>query len=932
MGKIKNIIKSKWSKGALVVGVVAGIVTGLGFGFKNYSSDSFNKSEDYKYKLQSSIEVERDQYSNSNINDIILDLHSALEWQGYIEADVQKISSNQILVTHELKYANNHDSLWTYEAEQGIIDEVIALQSSIFYKTDLEFRSTDGQQLFKNNGYGHPEFQKPTPPEQPETPATQDFEELFPSLNLDLIADNGAEVTLIDGNPSIILTPKTTTILNEFKKMMNELYNSYDPEANPTGNSYVTWFGYDMFSQVAKTIDPDGWAAAGQNPLTYAFSDVNGNPTTNMRPIAEPFLISIDPAVPMLDWDKNFDIGQNLNSEQAERVSSRINFSTKDYKFNLASTSLVNPAENSVQMLTMMIVFITIIAIVMFAFTWYFGLIGFINSLFTAVAALGVIGMIVAFTIPLSPFTFAVLAILIGISTIFSWNTMSKQKQILSKVDSWKEAYLKINSLSIKSNTISFVILTAITMTMGLIATMAFGLPVWLVMMTSIILYVSSTFLLPASSVLVNMMFGRARFEDNYHWILGRKPGTKSSLSQRLTLDKFATVKGARIGIVASLAIIFVGAMTFGILSATTGEGLNFNSDYSASYNYEIVMDANFTQNIETKRNDFNYLDPQNQEAFVKQLNTDRKALINVFESNGIKVESATTQKNNNYGLNTLDKPVDAPEESLNINFTYGLIIDSNSAMTLEQFTNINTQLDSFVLTALTDLDGIEMEVGGAGYSVEETYSAMNIAQGSVSIEDTTSFKILKGQVLGIVIGFAAAIILVLVFLKWTGAAAIGSTVILEGFTVFGLFPLMFLPFGSSFFIGILATVLMSMISKAIFTKEAQERITKTGKIHESVFSAVAENRRKTFWINLMVTGMIGATAIIAGGAMLPALASTLIGFALVEISNSVIFPRILSGLQGFHKNKSEQIHRADERRIRDPEVVEEEYVKGINY
>lgn len=56
---------------------------------------------------------------------------------------------------------------------------------------------------------------------------------------MQLIAEDGAEVTLVEGNPAIELTPINEAVLNEFKRMHNYLFDSYDPATNPAGSTYV---------------------------------------------------------------------------------------------------------------------------------------------------------------------------------------------------------------------------------------------------------------------------------------------------------------------------------------------------------------------------------------------------------------------------------------------------------------------------------------------------------------------------------------------------------------------------------------------------------------------------------------------------------------------------------------------------------------------
>lgn len=948
---MKNIFKSNIFKSSIVLGAVAGIATGLGFGFSNYSAASFDPSEEYNTKLQTNLDVKRDPYSQTDINDVILDLHSALEWQGYIEADVKRISSNEILVTHELKYAQDNTNLWTYEAEQAILEEVIQLHSSLYTKTNIEFRTFDGQQLFQLNSEGHPEFIPPTPPDTGEG-ESRDYD--VPEYDVSLIAEEGAEVVLEDGNPAIELTPVDVHVLNEFKHMMNFMFDSMDPEANPNGNTFVTWIGYDLFGEVAQALDPDGWAAA-PSPIDYAFTDEDGNRTDKPIKLAEPFLISIDQASPMLDWEDTFKIGNGINSETAERFASRINFSTTDYEFDVVSTSMLEPSENSVRLLWMMILFLTVIAITLFTFTWFFGLLGLINSLLTSTTVLGVFGMIVSMSIPVSPSLFALLAIGMAMTILFSWNSLTKQKNALNKSENFAVAIKSTMNSLVKSNTVSFGILMILSVFIGLFSSMAAGLPSWIILFTMILSYIVQTYASPLISIAVNKWFGKQEMDKGYNFVTGTPIKKKYRREgSRLTIDRLSTAKNAKIGMLSGVGLALVGSIIFGALFGITGQGVNNQQEFRSSYNYEIVMRANFKEVIERT---VNFDDPQGQQGFIDQVEKDIDTIINILENNGLTVSSHKTQKNSNYGLDTLFIPGGQPEDRLNIIFTYGIVVNSPTEMTEQMANDINDDLvlidtdqgESLATYDAGDYNGVPYDAnewtseydngllsnaidGNEGYIINESYSSINLTDGAKILNQTTNIEVFNKQIIAIVVATVIAMMFIFIFLNWTGFVTIGGSMMIETLAAFGLFPILFLPFGSTFLIGLIATIVMSLISKSIFMQDARSNILKTGKIKESVFSSVANNKRKTFWINLTITVLIGITSIMAGASMMPALAMTLIGFAFVELSNTLIFPRITTMVERFNREKKYQMHQNDMARVKDPETIEEEYIKGINY
>jgi hypothetical protein len=58
-----------------------------------------------------------------------------------------------------------------------------------------------------------------------------------------------------------------------------------------------------------------------------------------MKKVAEPFIISTEVAQPFLKADTTFKIGRNLNQSEANQLADRVNFSTKDYTFEVISST-----------------------------------------------------------------------------------------------------------------------------------------------------------------------------------------------------------------------------------------------------------------------------------------------------------------------------------------------------------------------------------------------------------------------------------------------------------------------------------------------------------------------------------------------------------------------------------------------------------------
>jgi hypothetical protein len=65
---------------------------------------------------------------------------------------------------------------------------------------------------------------------------------------------------------------------------------------------------------------------------------------------------------------------------------------------------------------------------------------------------------------------------------------------------------------------------------------------------------------------------------------------------------------------------------------------------------------------------------------------------------------------------------------------------------------------------------------------------------------------------------------------------------------------------------------------------------------------------------------------------MLPATIAVFVGMIIIELSNTFINPKLITRLERFSRDKKEESHLKAILRQKQPDTVEEEYIKGINY
>jgi uncharacterized membrane protein len=108
------------------------------------------------------------------------------------------------------------------------------------------------------------------------------------------------------------------------------------------------------------------------------------------------------------------------------------------------------------------------------------------------------------------------------------------------------------------------------------------------------------------------------------------------------------------------------------------------------------------------------------------------------------------------------------------------------------------------------------------------------------------------------------------------------------------MFPIMFIPFGPTFFIGIIAVMFMSLISKTLYTQKTKDNILKGYNPKQATTYAFDDNRLKVLAINSSILALMGIMYIVLGVAMMPAFIATLFGFIFIGLTNTFILKSLL--------------------------------------
>ncbi len=960
----KKLVKviSAWTTFAVVS---LGLVTGVVFGAKNSWQQGYDTDITFDNQYQIEVEVVRESTSNDSIYTIAQDAQVRLDYAGYDQAEIYIVDDNHLMLSVNMESINQADP-YSYETQAETIDELVAIYASVFLKFNIEFRTTDGQQMFDVVN-GQVQFVTPQY-ESTETASTTTYEDvettediLLPPdveiYQIQLVADNSAEIVYQSGYPYVKFTPYGDLWV-EFDKAVDYL-STADTSTNATANQYVVWMGFDALMYLIELTDPEGWAAAGgteANVLTYCYTDSTGAATTEPIDLCDPFLIGAGTATqPLSTFDKTITLNLGLTLDQTKEAVARINFSTQDYSFKLQSTTLIETSQSEMSLLIVIIALMTVIILVAFSFTWYFGLLGFLASLVIGSIGAMMMASLAAFMIPITaPVLFGILISAL-VLVVVSGSILKALKECLMDNMTFG-AYIKkaFGDSWIKTFP---VVITTIVLLIGLTTLTPIAIKVGLsfAIYSILIGFLSLIFGFTLIAFGFIWLFDKQTFEhfkkketQTYSFWIG-KLGKSESKQELLNvygraIKHTTTNKMAKITAFAAVALVILSFGLFGILWASTGSGMNTSGSYDTFYRYDVVLNSNdwIDTNDLKWTSDIDYNDPYNEEQLRLNVIEDTNAIIDAFEDNGVNVNSTFVIRQDSRYVSYITVPDNptTPQQTNEYQFSYGLAIYSNEEMTQAQFDAINTDL------AALDNDG-DITTDDSGYTISLNQSLSSstvdsntgaiVSYNASSMENFTQPFEAQKMLYSMLIAAALLFSISWILYKWSFAVSLVGTVVGELLVLWGLLTVLYIPVTPFIFAAMAIVMFTSVFLKTLLNNNIKQQMSKTKeKNKHTIQNGVVNGMKNTLWRSLIIVAfMLAITSAILsvfGASTLIIFISMLFGSLIILFANNTIYPWLLVNVETLRIRLKQQQLTADMNRAKDVDSLEEEYIEGINY
>ncbi len=954
------------------------ILGGTSFGLSKYwNIDEFKKEQQFNLTTSIEVDVKSDNYKEVVIEDVAKDVDSRLNFYGYSDGQVYIVDEDTLKVELTLDYLNttvydesseqNDGIPYSINSLEKVTNEFLGVYTSLFYNNPVEFRSTSGDLLFQYDSNGDVEFVEPSSPETSGSPSpisnnTKGIDGPFNVDEYDVIntlddflgiADNDPIPDLVDraeleyrnGQSYVKIYPKEEykeTLLNASEI----LSNNADPEINPEGNIYTIWIGYSAFENLIYRIDPEN----ATSPLEYATTNAIGQSTDELKPIAKPFLLTYGAVNEQLDeFSEYFLVNTNFGREHAESVVNRINNSSNDYSFSLANLSWSQAQTNDVFLKVMLGIIIAMIVISLIFFTWYFGLLGMLAASLNNLIFFS--GMALAFTsgIPIGiMFTLSIFVVLIFMLSA-TWILIQQFKQNI------REGIKLGNHFKSQWKNVRLILYAIFFITLPIIAfgwvSQAFITANFVLLLTLLYIGMLSIFMFMALVIVIYWIFNfnqmtKSNKQSSWNIVYGyetinvQNTNFVSKMINDLPSDQKQKIGKYSIGAFSILGIL--GLIVFSILMVIGGVGFNTNltnSDYSQ---YDIVQ----VLKVEGDEYLFNTLDgslngisdPFAYEKNKDNLKNDQKEVDTTFKEYGrvldSKISYMTTFYQNDKDIPLgQDDPVYVPEVETVYQFGYTLKLNNE----------LSSQDILEASEALSLIGGsFDVVYGNVTKTIDYSYeiSPSSVSINNIGLIENYSFNInLFNLLVAILIVLLMVTIFMMFILKISGTTVVLSTLSLEIFASVFMMALLFVPINFALIFVLPIMIIISLATKILtilrvnqIYKFEKENYVNREKLKEVINAEFARGTQSVLIINGVFTLLFIVFLTVFNILALATFLFAMIFMTISVINYIFVLPFFYFNLENTRRYILNKRFTKELNESNDPDFLDEEYIKGINY
>ncbi len=904
------------------------------FAFFSLSNSEYDYSPEYKNYYEIEVDVSWGS-STKNISYVSNYFVDRLDSLGYYDSFVDIVDSDTLIVSFPLNsFKPGDEDQFDFSNESDFVMEAFSVIASLVVKTNIEFRTLDGQQLFIYDDNGVVEFQTPEAPEVPSGSSSKNLIDSSSLYEVQLIEN--ATVKYQNGNPYIEITPK-----HEYENQFVDAANYFTSQEAMVGgyNSFVVWTGYQILYDLVSEYDYDAFTTAGSDLYSYIFTNSDGEQTQTPKQFAKPFYLTTSTIMSQTanPFEESYAIYGNFTDEEANSYADKINFSNEDFSFSVNYFGLKFNGHSFKTFKWVVILFISIIVIVSFFFVYWFGLLGLVSGIANLLITFLTLFVINFFGVPLS--LFIAFSILIGIflNFILQWKLMTWIKNDVKDLKnnrSYFDRFKKMNLNSLANVVLIFIPVISILILLSLfsIPMVKFFASIFLIInfISIVVLFI----IVVPSFLLIDYLINFNEVQQNSldkKWTIyfgitnGEKVFEKKTYSKKLNFSNLEnTFKGI---IIVALGILIVSLGMFFTGKIVYGSGFNRTEDFNSYYRYTVVRNVEYTF-LESSNNsdgsDLHY-----QQLMIDETKENKNEIIDIFKQNGANVNGYEIIRYDNFS--EINDPSPAREvdiyQKIEWSFTFGINIYTNNYLSDDEINNIQDDLLNTTFT--TNAKPIEEDqelnsLGNWDFNYEMLNSFSVVSNSDEKITSYTFESIYDNFVIDLIFILLIILLITTIISGIAIGLSITVSIILEIVMILGLLIIFVIPISQTLLIGIFTFIIISLVSKMMFAKREKKNKEKNIEFDSSSNLATFLSLAIFMLFGIIYVSIFGLSQILL-------LIIPIIAIFLLPIMNNVFFKIMVSKTNDYLTEKNKRNTEKYEWISKQDDVVSEEFMDNIN-
>lgn len=899
------------------------IISILGSSYGIYSSATNSGDLDNTFNQRALIESDISLSEGTTIREAGDSIDDTLEFIGFNNTNVyisgEGKQSRVIIDTPISSYVSDQDSdnvidaSKTPETNISFLEEVAGIYSTTLFNPNLDFRSTDGQQIFTKTDKGY-EYDGSVLETDDDTTESYAFKTSGKYNDYDFY--KSASVSYSNGQPVINVSLNDnntqTTFLNAFQEFNKDL------EAG--GKTFDIWLGYDQLEDFLQIVTGDTSANL------YDYKDSK---------YVKPFYIGSSSSTIMNSKYADritIKTDNRLSDKEAKFYAKKINNTelfTASNETGTVNVSLYTSQKSKIALYVMALLFILVIFVIAAIMLWYLGLLGLLaSSVFLAVNAI----VVAIFASASLTVTMMALISLIVLAFVSGWlifvltnrYRFDNEDKYLTPTKRYFEK-LRIFNKELFASVVSISILVFVA---GMLLPAIIASPLYIFVIGIVLTYAMCLLLQLAIYGVDSLInFTGEYFDCKWSPIIGRiDPLWNKEIKYNDSISKRRTT----ILTLSSIIVLLISFIMGGGMYLTTGSAINTNMYSTQSYYYNVrVIDA---KEVSMINSDEEQLDPV--DSFYDATKTLEDDVREAFKDAGYRPTSINLVRNDAVAFGPISGIDEiSPENKLQDDASFGFNITTSKKIEGNSIDKVNEKLAEIETQGISvtsdDIDlTIDLSDGAKGFEINENKLSLNNSNPSKFISISSESEIEKTIFMMIIVILVFGFITIFVA-KWGAALSVMISSSVEAILFMAPLFVLFLPYAQILLLPLTMLFTLSASVKIYITKKVKNSEKKT----EDVW---IKNTERSQFLILLVSAIISILSLL----LIPVYGLALgiifglftLWFGFISlITQRYVFTYFAKILTGFNDRVRNNKISDDIRRSKSSDEPQEEYIEGVN-